>query len=401
MGRGRPLRIAYVLSHPIQYQAPLLRAISKREDLDLTVFFSSQDGAREYLDREFSTRLRWNTPVLDGYRHIFLRNWSPRPGLGRFWGLFNPRIVPAVCEGRFDAVVVHGWGYATCWLAFVAATIVRTPLLLRGESNGIENAEGLKLVAKRALLKRLFDSCGAILAIGSLNHVFYQRYGVHEEKLFWSPYTVDNDFFRDEAERLRGTRAVLRKSEGIPDDAIVFLVCGKLTSGKRPLDVIQAMQLLPKTVRSYVLFVGDGPLREVIERATERANIVNVKITWFRNQRELASYYALADVLVFPSAGDQWGLVLNEAMNFGLPVVVSDRVGAAFDLVKAGENGYIYSVGDIREMADCLTRLCVDSDLRARMGACSQELIQSWGIPQTIEGIVEAVTAAASGFSAG
>ena len=143
-------RVAFLTSHPIQYQAPLFRVLARRPEVDLTVFFCSDQGARRYRDPGFATELAWDVPLLDGYRSVVLPNLNRGGGPGSFLGLVNARIVTELRHGRFDALIVHGWAHATSWLAFVAASVLGVPVILRGESNGLREPRGAPLELRRS-----------------------------------------------------------------------------------------------------------------------------------------------------------------------------------------------------------------------------------------------------------
>ena len=383
-----PYRVAYLTSHPIQYQAPLFRALARRPGVDLTVFFCSDQGARRYRDPGFGTELAWDVPLLDGYRSVVLPNLNRRGGPGSFLGLVNARIVTELRHGGFDAVIVHGWAYATNWLAFVAAAILGVPLIIRGESNGLREPHGWRRVVKRLALGWLFRRASAFLAIGSLNRRFYREYGVPADRVFFAPYAVDNACFQKAAQRLP-PRATLRAERGIPDDTTVFLFCGKLTPVKRPIDALAAFQRLDNRERAALLFVGDGPLRAEIE--AHAAGMRNVSITGFRNQSELPREYAVADVLLLPSEFEPWGLVVNEALNFGLAVVASDQVGAAADLVRAEDGGHIVPVGDVAALSRVMHR-CME-ERAGRPRASTKRLIDEWTVEHCADGILDALAA--------
>ena len=386
-----PYRLAVVASHVIQYQTPLYRALAASPVIDLTVFFCSRAGLDPYWDEGFGTPLAWDTALLEGYRGEFLRNWSPRPHQARFSGLINPAILRRLRSGRFDAVLVHGWMRATYWLAIGAALGRRMPMLMRGESNALAPARGWRPMVKRPLLSMLFKRIDAFLAIGRHNADFYRRYGVPEEKIVLAPYTVDNDFFVAEARRLANAKAELRQAHGISSGVPVVLFAGKLIDVKRPADLLVSFETVARHRDVALAFVGDGPLAPSLAREVHERRIPNVHFFGFRNQRELSRFYAMADLLVLPSSSESWGLVVNEAMCFGLPVIVSDRVGAGGDLVRDDENGYVVPAGDTSALAARIDRVVGDETRRVAMGRKSFEMIQAWSQRETVRGFVTAL----------
>ena len=388
-----PVRPRYTLaaltSHPIQYQAPLFRALAATGEVQLKVLFCSDIGLRRHRDATFGTDFAWDVPLVEGYDHTFLKNFSPRPNPSRFFGCINPGIARALAAQPYDAVWVHGWALASCWLGFAACRRLGLPILLRGESNGLRDPAGLKGLAKRALLPQLFRRVSAFLAVGANNADFYAHYGAPRERIFSAPYAVDNAFFLARAAAAGESPAALREREGIRPDLPVILFCGKFAGYKRPMDLLHAFLLLSGAVQASLVFVGAGPLQAEMRQYVTEHRLEHVHFLGFRNQSELPRCYAMADVFVLPSGFEPWGLVVNEAMCAGLPVIVSDQVGAGRDLVRDGVNGFLYPAGNCELLAGRLRSVIAQEDTRRRMGLASRRIIEGWGIPETVRGVLE------------
>ncbi len=386
-----PFRVAYLVSHPIQYQAPFLRRLAAHPEIMLQVYFMDDQGARVFRDPEFGVPVQWDVPLLDGYAWRVLRNRSPWPKADHVLRFVHPEIVGILRRERYDALIVHGYAHATEWLAFAAACLTRTPLLLRGESTLLGRSPTWLGRIKRSVRAALFRRVQGVLAIGALNREFYRVHGVPENRIFFAPYAVDNDWFLGEAERLRARRQDLRAQLGWPRDWPVILVAGKLIRRKRPLDVLEAYAEIAGEIPSTLVFLGEGSERSRLEAAVRERELPRVYVTGFVNQREISRYYAAADVLVQASSHEPWGLTLNEAMCFSLPVVASDMVGAACDLVRLGENGFVYPVGDVRELARALRAVLSDPVHRARMGDRSRVLVAEYSYEADVRGVLEAL----------
>lgn len=385
------IRVAYLVSHPIQYQAPLLQKLAALPEIDLHVYYMDDRGARRRRDPEFGVPVQWDIPLLAGYTWRLLRNRSPWPEAENFLRFIHPEIIGVLRRERYDALIVHGYAHATEWLAFFAAWASRTPLLLRGESNLLGRRPSWVAIGKRIILTNLLRRTQGVLAIGMLNRQFYRAYGVPEDRIFFTPYAVDNDRFLAEAERLRDLRRNLRTSLGWPEDLPVILYGGKLIPRKRPMDLLEAYCQILSDLPATLVLLGDGSERGPLARAIAERGLHYAFITGFVNQVEIPRYYAASDVLVLPSSHEPWGLVLNEAMCFGLPVVASDAVGGGPDLVRPGENGFIYPVGDVDALTHALRMLLGDPALRARMGTRSREIVASYSFDIDLQGILEAL----------
>lgn len=379
------MKLAILATHPIQYQVPLFRALDREPDLEPRVYFCARDGLDAYHDRGFGRRIQWDVPLLDGYSHEFLPNRSRAPNASTFLGVVNPAIRDRLREERPDALLVQGWSRTTEWLAIHAARRQGIPILLRGESNLLAQPPAWKAPLKTAVLTRLFRRIDAFLAIGTHNAAFYEHYGVPRERILLSPYAVDNEAFMRQGDALREKREELRRTLGVADDRPVFLFTGKLIPAKAPLDLLRAFEKLSAKHRATLVFVGDGELRGQLEEYA-RSRDLDVRFEGFRNQSELAPYYVAADVFCLPSTFERWGLVVNEAMCFGLPVVVSDAVGAATDLVTDGENGHVHPAGDVEALAAKLGAL-LDAETRRAMGKRSRDRISRWSYREDVDSI--------------
>jgi len=389
------LRLAVVVSHPIQYFSPLYAELARRADVDLTVYYGERWGLDASLDAGFGREVRWDVPLLKGYASRFLPNRSLAPKNGAFFGLFNPALLGELRRGRYDAVLVNGYNYATYWLAFAYGAASGTPLLLRGESNLLNPRPLATRFFKRLALVPLFRRIGGFLYIGRATKDYYRHYGVDESRLFHAPYVVDNAFWKRGALEARPHRAQLRARVGVADGRPALLFVGKLIEAKEPLLLLEAFRRIRARRPCALIFAGDGPLRAELERRIARDAVPDVRITGFLNQSELSRAYAAGDVFVLPSRLEPWGLVVNEAMNFSLPVVVTDRVGCAGDLVVAGENGAIVPAGDGAALEAVLDRLVADAELRRRWGARSAEIVAEFGLERAADGIVAAARFAA------
>ncbi len=383
-------RVAYLVSHPIQYQVPLLRCLAAHPEVDLTVYYLDDAGAKQYRDPEFGVAIQWDLPLLDGYAWRVLPNRSPIPRADHFLRYLQPSVIGALRHERYDAVIVHGYAHATEWFAFLGAWLSRTPLLLRGESTLLGRRRWVR-VAKRLVLGPALRRMQGMLAIGALNREFYRAYGVPESRIFFVPYAVDNERFMAEADRLAPERPALRRQLGWPDDLAVVLYSGKLIPKKRPMDLVDACARLAENCPVRLVLMGDGPLRGEVEAEARRRGLEHLFVTGFVNQTEVPRYYAAADVLALPSGYEPWGLALNEGMCFSLPVVASDAVGAAPDLVRNGENGFVYPAGDTQALADALSRVLASPERRLQMGARSREIVSAYSYDADVRGILDAL----------
>lgn len=385
-------RLGVLLHHPIHYHAPLMRELAKDPEIDLRVFFCFDHGVRQSHDREFDLSYTWDIPLLEGYEHEFLRNWSPWPSTAPIKGVFNPGIWQTICRGKFDAFLVHGYVSPTVWLAVAAAKAHRTKVFLRGESTLLYPRSAAFLLVKRLALKVLFSAVDCFLTIGSRNTSFYRAHGVPKERIVLTPYCVDNESIVAAGQAGPGMSKRTRNGLGIGLADPIVLFVGKLIDRKRPADLILAYEsMLADHPRAALIFVGDGAQRASLEAEVTRRGLDRVHFVGFKNRTEIFEYYACADVFVLPSVHDPWGLVINEAMCFSLPILASSLVGSVDDLVREEENGFIFPAGDVERLAASLKRLLDDPDLRRRMGEKSKQIIARWGYKECVAGVKAAL----------
>ncbi len=379
-------RLAYFVSHPIQYQAPLLRQIAADPDIQIKVFFYSDFSLKSFKDIEFNQVVQWDVPLVAGYAHEFLECWGSNVQKSLLNQPIAKHISKILAEGEFDAVWVHGWSWLCSLQAILAAEKLGIPILLRGETyNLAPPSSSLKLKAKKIFLNWLFQKISGFLCIGTLNQAFYQSYGVDDDRLFSMPYAVDNAFFQQQAHSEQ--REHLQRSLNLEPGRPIILYAAKLIAKKRPQDLLDAYRLLSVNgaePEPYLLFVGDGDLRSHLEAEAQSTGWNSIRFLGFRNQSELPNLYALSDVFVLPSDFEPWGLAINEAMNAGKAVIVSDRVGCAPDLVSDQKNGCIFPVGHTFALSEALRWTIANSDW---LGCNSLARIQQWSFSEDLEGL--------------
>jgi len=389
---GRRRRIMILASHVIQYSSPLFRRMAHDPRLDLQIAYCTLQGAKSSIDPEFGVEVAWDTSVLDGYPWVHLPNRSPIPGLGRFFGLFNPGVWKLIRESHFDAAILPGYFYFTAWIAIAAAKWNGTPILFVTDSHSLRSWRAQspwKLRFKKWLVRRIFSLGSAILVSSSGGVEYLKSLGFSSDKIFLVPTAVDNDWWTEQAARV--DRHAVRAAWKIPADGNVALFCAKLQRWKGPADLLEAFARA-KVPNSYLVFAGDGPERSHLERrASELGFADRARFLGFVNQSQLPSVYCASDLFVLPSLFEPFGLVVNEAMLCGLPVAVSDRVGAKYDLVRPDENGYVFPAGDVEALAAILRQILPDAEKKARMGAAARRRMETWSPREYTDGIVRAV----------
>lgn len=393
--RENCVRIAFVASHPVPYHVATYRALAQMPGVDLEVAFTHDHGVHETFDKGFGRIVKFDVPLLEGYRYRFPRNLAAKPGL-TFSGQINPELPLAVARGDYDGVVVHGYQSITTLGALLAPRPRRTRVLLRGESILINPRRSLpKRAAKQVLLRALFAKIDHFLPIGTMSREYFEAYGIGPDRITVAPYTVDNAYFEERSRGARLDPRSTRRRLGLPEERILFLYCSKVIPHKRPLDVLCAFAKACSAETSALAFVGDGAQLSELRAEIGRLGLQrDVFVLGFRNQSDLPEIYGACDIFIQASEREPWGMVVNEAMACGMAVCASDQVGSARDLVR--DNGAIFPVGDVDYLARLMAQWARDPLEVARMKRASEVRIRSWGPMQTAEGILSGLRTALS-----
>jgi glycosyltransferase involved in cell wall biosynthesis len=393
----RPVRLAYLVSHPIQYQVPLLRRLAKEPDIELTVLYGSDFSVRGYRDDGFGVELKWDMPLLEGYRNEMLPVLRDI-GTQTVTSPLNHGIVSRL-RGRggeppFDLLWVHGYAMVNSMVAMAAAKALGIPVLMRSDSTLRDRMRGgAKLAAKKVFFAGLRQMIDGVLTAGTYNEEYWRYYTDGRVPLFHMPYAVDNDFFRQRSEEAAGRRGELLAELGMEPGRPMILFASKLQYRKHADHLLEAYKRLLErsALRPYLVIVGDGEARAELEAAA--AGVEGVRFCGFRNQSELPRFFDLASVFVLPARHEPWGLIVNEVMAAGRPVIVSDDVGCHPDLITNGVEGFVYPVGDVDALTEALRQVMGIPGLAERMGESARARISGWGFEQNVAGLRQAIAA--------
>ena len=368
-------KLGVFMSHPIQYQISLMRHLAEEKRIDLVVNFFWNFGIQESFDKEFGNFVKWDLPLLAGYKSVFRKNFSPAPSTSYF-GCINFGVVMPILKKEYDVVLIFGWALFSNWLVVLSAFFSRTPIILISETPfSHEQAKSrIRSRVRSFVLKALFLMVAKMLYIGKQNHRFYKYFGVPDSKLDFAPYGVDNV-------RHQKFQARFHKDE-CAEDAIKILFVGKLIEKKRPEDLLLAFGAINGVAKSKknieLWFVGSGPKEPKLRQLVIDHSIEGVVFWGFQNQTKLPKFYAEADIFVLPSGyGETWGLVVNEAMLHGKPIIVSDLVGCGDDLVTE-KNGFRVPFGDTEALSHAIQVLVDQDEMRLHFGRQSKKIIESF-----------------------
>ena len=298
-----------------------------------------------------------------------------------------------------DAIAICGYSSRDAWSALAWCSLYRRKAILLSDSKYDDAPRlGWKECLKRTLIRR-FD---AALCAGKASRIYLEHLGMKSQQIFEGADVVDNDFFWQGAEQARRSPERYRSAPGLDCDEPFFLASTRFIRRKNVDGVLRAYgeyrsrfdNVSDDRLPWRLVILGDGPQRGILENLVQSHKIEGVSFPGFFQIDKLPAYYGLAGVFIHPPHRDQWGLVVNEAMAAGLPVLVSSGSGCAQDLVSEGNNGFIFASHDTGTLADLMMRVSSDQvDLKA-MGVNSRSLIEDWGLRRFAHGLYGALQAA-------
>ncbi len=391
---NRKIRFAVVVSHAIPYYAPFYRALTKYGDLDLRAFFATKVGIAKTLDAGMGIELAWKTDLLAGYAHTFLPEADGITKL-TFSDIDNPSLNKALDAFDPDIVLIHGYTQKTMLRALAWCRRRGVPALMNSDSSLHVGTSPAMRVAKAVVLPLVLKQFSAFLAIGDANQKYLETFGVPAKRIFRVPNMVDEGFWSFRARR-EVERARVRAQLNLEPDDLAVLFVGKIIARKRPGDLLAALAQLrgaaPAGRRIKVLFAGDGAQRVELEREAAAQNLP-ARFLGFVNIDDLPGYYCAADLMVHPAEIETFGVIVLEGAIMGLPLVLSDHVGAIgpTSIARPGENALIYRCGDIPALAGALADLAQDPAKLAQMGAASLRISEELDYRMAVRNTLAAV----------
>lgn len=409
----KQLRIAIIAEKVMPYRCALYRELAAVPSIDLKVFFLDKWGAEERFDPTMGVKYSWGADVLASIPHEFVANrgifrvtytgadrtiyeekLGPLGGIlfymRTYFGVFTPGLLRKVLFDDFDAVIVENYSSISSVIGAVVARVSGKRVYLRGEAALRRNTKLAMRIFKQLYLRLIFKLYSGFMYSCKSNMEFYQHYGAKQSLMTFVPSAVDgNQFKLDTDDELR-SRIRHELQLGASDIAIVGV--GRLVPRKNWKEAIEGCAksaFVNKNLK--LILVGDGPEKEGLEQLAHELNCP-VLFVGFKSQQSIVDYYQAADIIVQTSTYDPSPKVLNEALGFGLPIIVSDAVGTAGDLCIDGENGFVYPIGNIEKLAKAINELVESNSLRKSFGKASMKLNDTWSIPVGVQNIVETIS---------
>ena len=373
--------LAIVTTHPVQYYAPVFRLLHQRQQINIRVFYTWGATSVNKQDPGFGKAIVWDLPLLDGYSYEWVENTAKEPGSHHFGGIVNPTLNQKLEQFQPDAILVFGWAYHS-HLKAIRHFSGKTPVYFRGDSTLLDKSSAARGALRYVFLRWVYHFIDHAFYVGANNKAYLKKFGMTEQQLSFAPHAIDNARFAvdrsDEATELR-------KQLGVTDDDILILFAGKFEEKKSPMLLLEAFMALQQP-NIHLLFTGNGLLEEKLKATA--AGSKNVHFMDFQNQSYMPVIYQACDLFCLPSQGpgESWGLAVNEAMACGKPVIVSDKVGCAVDLV-SDKNGAVFPSTDRAALTEALTRLTSDKEHLRKSGQVSSKIIARWNFTNIAKAI--------------
>jgi len=356
-------KVALLTTIIAPYRIPCFNKVAESDGFDFDVFFYAENTKnREW--KIYKEKIKFNYIVLKGLHFDFRNERTIHLNFGLFSHLLRK---------KYDLIVIGEYKQPTAWEAFIFSKLLRTKIFLFGESTLRDKRSGNRVYEnlKRFLIKNSYG----FLPAGKAAAEYFRYLGAPPERIFVAPFPANHDYFRKESLKLKSYKKELKIKKGYSNITILF--SGRFVYRKGILFLLKAYAKLKEEHQNICLvLLGDGPEKEKYENYCKENKIDNVFFEGFIQQEDLPQYYASADIFVLPSLSDPWGLVINEAMAFGLPIISTNTAGATYDLVKDGINGFVVRAGEATDLYRALKILCDNQALREKMGKESLKIIE-------------------------
>jgi glycosyltransferase involved in cell wall biosynthesis len=358
------------------YRIPLFNALAQRGVVDLHVIFLAETD----LDLR-----QWQIPKEEiRFSYQILPSWRRR--IGRYNALLNRGVGRALTKAAPDVILCGGYNYIASWQALFWARMHKIPFVLWSESNVQDLRRGHALV--EFLKAEFLTKCSGFVVPGKSALEYLRAHKVEEGAVFVAPNAVDNDFFAGAAAAARQEAAKWRGEFILPER--YFLFVGRMVREKGVFELLSAYAKLDASMRQQIglVFVGDGALRPQLELQAAAISPGVITFAGFAQREKLAVYYALAETVILPTYTDTWGLVVNEAMACGLPVIVSHVAGCVADLLRQDWNGLLVEPRDVSSLTSAMWTIADQPGLRASMGANSMQHISQYSSTEWSAGVI-------------
>jgi len=368
------VKIAIIVSHPIQHFCPQYASYSKLPNTDFKIIFGSRLGVDSYTDTQFNQSIKWENLYLEEFNHVFL-NEQVLPSnkvldsenLEEELEAFNPEII--ISYGYFQKLQKRAYQWAITNNKKIA--YISDSELLRKRPIGVN-------FLKKIYLNKYFSKINAFLSVGDANESYYNYYGVPLDKMFRTSFPIDIRTFNIALEKVDIIKERIKTYYNIEKDSIVISTVGKLLDFKRHIDVINALLKLDLSLKYKITYIiiGDGPESNNLKYAASKLKNHSVVFAGFIKPQHLPDFYITSDFYIHPSSTEAHSLAISEAVFASCPILISDRCGSygPTDDVQSGLNGFVFETGNVTQIARYIEKLSIDINLRKKFSSASKSI---------------------------
>jgi glycosyltransferase involved in cell wall biosynthesis len=361
------LKLLFIISHPIQYNAPLFAYIANNSQYTIKVFYTLGRSSDVVANNGFGIPENWNLNLLAGYDYEFIENTSSYPSSLSYWGIKNPSLIEKIISYNPAGIVIYAWKPQSHFsvLNYFHGKI---PILFRGDSSTLDDPYGFSLRSffRYTFLKWVYRKVDYAISPGTASDQYFLKSGLRQNQIIRAEHAIDNQRFMNMTKIEEEQLFELSSSLSIKPKEVIFLFAGKFIDKKNPLFLIDAFtQLKQLNDNVRLLLVGNGVLQNMIKEKISKLPLhiaSSIKLLPFQDQNQIKLLYRVSNVFVLPSKGPQetWGLSVNEALACGIPVIVSNRCGSSNDLVKNDVNGLVFKSEDTQDLIQKMMLMCND-----------------------------------------
>ena len=375
------MHIKYILTHPIQYQSPLIKYLVKR-GLKIKVLYRSNISVKTYFDPGFGKKIKWDTSLLRGYNFDFLNFIGPNK-VGNIFPI-TTEFINKIFNDKTNIIWLHGiknW-YNLCII--ILSKFFKKKVFVRDEMHQFsKNRTTINNFLNYLFFQLIDQFIDVYLAIGTANKKYYIKNNIGKKKIITVPYTVNNEFFNKKRKKISKNKKT------------IFMFAAKLIPRKGADLLLESLILLKKyrnfSLNTEFLIIGDGEMKKQLIQLSKENNLKNVTFFPFQNQKNLSKFYQNSDVFIMPSRIEPWGLTVNEAMSAENAIISSNQVGSAYDLVKKNINGFTFINNDSKDLARKILLIYKNKGKIKKFKSNSLKIISRWGFKQCYKGLQEAI----------
>jgi glycosyltransferase involved in cell wall biosynthesis len=364
----KKIKVAVLNNIIAPYKIPLFNSLAKNKNIDIDVLFLSRTAHNR----------RWKTQLYEKDMHFRYRI-LPCLRIPFFFKekieyIINPTFLYHLFRKRYDVIITSGWVDMSCHMTYLLSSLFGYKYIIWSEST--VNEPSIQRTLTRPFVQWIVRHASGYIATGSRSKAYLVTLGADVKKIAVAYSTVDVAHFLRKSIMSLDEKNTMKENLHIPSKNSIILFVGQFIKRKGIAILLRAFREIHRSDVSLML-LGYGQEEEHIRTFMKDYPELSISIIPHIEVDEMPKFYGMADIFLLPSAEETWGLVVNEAMASGLPVIVSNKVGCASDLVRNGENGYVFNSGRYIDLRDSIIRLLENKKLRLRMGENSRALVRS------------------------